>query len=297
MDIIYSSPKEIYKDTLIILGNFDGLHIGHIQVMENGLKYAKEHSLKSGVFMFENHTRNAKLITPNEIKFEILENIAPDFLYIEKFDENLMKKSPEEFVQMLVKKLGMKAVCIGYDYRFGYMAQGDVNTMYELGKKYNFDVIVTDKIMLDGITVSSTYIRELIKMGNVKKASEFLGRHFVLEGKVEAGLHNGTKLGFPTANISINAFALLPKNGVYAGYTTVNKRKYKSVINVGNNPTFDAKKITVESHIIDFSEDIYGKDAIISFAEHIRDDKKFGSLEELVKQISCDKERASKILL
>ncbi len=297
MNIVYSSPKEIYEDTLIILGNFDGLHIGHIRVIENGLKYAKEHSLKSGVFMFENHTRNAKLITPNELKFEILENIAPDFLYIEKFDEILMKKSPEEFVQMLIKKFGIKAVCIGYDYHFGYMAQGDANTMYELGKKYNFDVIVTEKIALDDITVSSTYIRDLIKMGDVKGASRFLGRYFVLEGKVEEGLHNGTKLGFPTANISINEFALLPKNGVYAGYTTINKRKYKSVINVGNNPTFDAKKITVESHIIDFDEDIYGKDATVSFVEHIRDDIKFNSLDELVKQISHDKEMATKILL
>lgn len=296
VDIIYSSPQKVRENTLIILGNFDGLHIGHISVIENGLKYAKEHLLKSGVFMFENHTRNVKLITPNELKFDILEDIAPDFLYIEKFNEELMKKSPEEFVQMLIKKLGMRAVCIGYDYRFGHMAQGDANTMYKLGKKYNFDVIVADKIMLDDITVSSTYIRDLITAGNVKKATRFLGRHFVIEGKVEEGLRNGTKLGFPTANISINEFALLPKNGVYAGYTTVDKKQYKSVINVGNNPTFDAQKITVESHIIDFDEDIYGKNAIISFAEYIREDKKFNSLEELIKQISKDKEIATKIL-
>ncbi len=296
MNIFYSSPEEI-KDALIILGDFDGVHLAHISVIQKGMEYAKNHSLKSGIFMFENNTKNAKLITQNKEKLEIFKKLSPDFVYIQKFDDNLRKKTPEEFIQMLIKELGMRAVCIGYDYRFGYMAQGNVDTMYSLGKKYGFEVVVAPKLTIDGETVSSTYIRELIEDGNIEKATEFLGRHFTITGKVEKGLQNGTKLGFPTANISIEHDGELPKNGVYAGFTEVMGKKYKSVINVGNNPTFDGKKITVESHIIDFSEDIYGEEATICFVCRIRDDIKFDSIENLVEQISKDKERATKILL
>ncbi|MBR5271131.1 MAG: bifunctional riboflavin kinase/FAD synthetase, partial [Clostridia bacterium] len=185
MDIIYATADKVYNNTLIMLGNFDGIHLAHMSVINRGIQYAKENSLKSTLFMFENHTRNEKLITPNKIKLKILSDIAPDFLYIEKFDDNIMKKSPEEFIQMLIKKLGMRAVCIGYDYRFGHKAQGDVKTMYSLGKKYGFDVLVTEKVSIDNITVSSSHIRTLIENGDIKKASEFIGRPFTMCGVVE----------------------------------------------------------------------------------------------------------------
>ena len=296
MDIIYATTDKVYNNTLIMLGNFDGLHLAHMSVIKKGIQYAKENALKSGMFMFENHTRNEKLITPNKIKLKILSDIAPDFLYIEKFDDNIMKKSPEEFIQMLIKNLGMRAVCIGYDYRFGHKAQGDVQTMYSLGKKYGFDVLVTEKVSIDNTTVSSTHIRKSIENGDMKKASEFMGRPYAMCGVVEMGLQNGRKLGFPTANISVDKDSILPKCGVYAGFTEVNGKKYKSVINVGNNPTFNAKKITVESHIIDFCGDIYNENVTVSFLEYIRGDIKFNSLEELKNQILKDKKKAIEIL-
>ena len=296
MDIIYATADKVYNNTLIMLGNFDGIHLAHMSVINRGIQYAKENSLKSTLFMFENHTRNEKLITPNKIKLKILSDIAPDFLYIEKFDDNIMKKSPEEFIQMLIKKLGMRAVCIGYDYRFGHKAQGDVKTMYSLGKKYGFDVLVTEKVSIDNITVSSSHIRTLIENGDIKKASEFIGRPFTMCGVVERGLQNGRKLGFPTANISVDKDSILPKCGVYAGFSEVNGKKYKSVINVGNNPTFNAKNITVESHIIDFCGDIYNENVTVSFLEYIRGDIKFNGLEELKNQILKDKKKAIEIL-
>ena len=296
MDIIYATADKVYNNTLIMLGNFDGLHLAHMSVINKGIQYAKENALKSTMFMFENHTRNEKLITPNKIKLKILSDIAPDFLYIEKFDDNIMKKSPEEFIQMLIKKLGMRAVCVGYDYRFGYKAQGDVKTMYSLGKKYGFDVLVTEKVSIDNTIVSSTHIRTLIENGDMKKASEFIGRPFTMCGVVEKGLQNGRKLGFPTANISVDKDSILPKCGVYAGFSEVNGKKYKSVINVGNNPTFNAKNITVESHIIDFCGDIYNENVTVSFLEYIRGDIKFNSLEELKNQILKDKKKAIEIL-
>ena len=296
MDIIYATADKVYNNTLIMLGNFDGLHLAHMSVINKGIQYAKENALKSTMFMFENHTRNEKLITPNKIKLKILSDIAPDFLYIEKFDDNIMKKSPEEFIQMLIKKLGMRAVCIGYDYRFGYKAQGDGKSMYSLGKKYGFDVLVTGMVSINNTTVSSTHIRTLIENGDMKKASEFMGRPFTMCGVVERGLQNGRKLGFPTANISVDKDSILPKCGVYAGFSEVNGKKYKSVINVGNNPTFNAKNITVESHIIDFCGDIYNENVTVSFLEYIRGDIKFNGLEELKNQILKDKKKAIEIL-
>ena len=296
MDIIYATADKVYNNTLIMLGNFDGIHLAHMSVINRGIQYAKENSLKSTLFMFENHTRNEKLITPNKIKLKILSDIAPDFLYIEKFDDNIMKKSPEEFIQMLIKKLGMRAVCIGYDYRFGHKAQGDVKTMYSLGKKYGFDVLVTEKVSIDNITVSSSHIRTLIENGDIKKASEFIGRPFTMCGVVVSGKQLGRTIGFPTANISVDKDSILPKCGVYAGFSEVNGKKYKSVINVGNNPTFNAKNITVESHIIDFCGDIYNENVTVSFLEYIRGDIKFNGLEELKNQILKDKKKAIEIL-
>lgn len=242
--------------------------------------------------MFENHTRNEKLITPNKLKLELFEQLSPDFVYIRKFTKEFMQKSPEGFIQELINEMGMRAVCTGFDYRFGHKAQGDIKTLQELGEKYNFDVLVTDAVSLEGHIISSTYIRELISYGDMEKTKKFLGRSYCIEGIVEKGLQNGTKLGFPTANVSIEENTILPKSGVYIGFTEVDGEKYKSVINVGNNPTFDAEKITVESHILDFSEDLYGKEIKVYFDKRIRGDIKFASLDELIEQINEDIEEA-----
>ena len=173
---------------------------------------------------------------------------------------------------------------------------GDSELMQSMGKSYGFDVFVMQKITIENNIVSSTYIRELLENGDVKKANLFLGREFSIGGFVEKGLQNGRKLGFPTANVHYSDESVIPMTGVYAGYSYIDGIRHNSVINVGNNPTFNAEKITIESHILDFCEDIYDKNIRVSFVERIRGDIKFASLEELSKQIKNDAQVARKML-
>lgn len=294
--------KVDYNGTVVALGNFDGLHVAHMTIIRNGIRYAKEHNIKSGVLLFDENTKGVtegkiELITPNEAKIELLEREKPDFVFMEKFDKEFMTKTPEEFAQYLVNKLRVKAVCVGYDYSFGYKAQGDVEMLKSLGEKYGFKVFVTDVIKIDGRIVASTYIRKVIKSGDMEEAERFLGRRYCIEGSVVKGLQNGRKMGIPTANVDYDINMALPKEGVYAGITYVNGRRLKSVINVGKNLTFGAKKLTVESHILDFDEDIYGEYIRVSFAKRLRSDIKFNNMEELKNQIQLDVEVTSKMKL
>lgn len=303
MEIFHAETVLDYGGTVVALGNFDGLHVAHTAIIRNGIRYARENGLKSGVLLFEENSKNLtggkriELITPNEAKLELLEREKPDFVYLRKFTREFMQKSPEEFVRLLVKNLKVRAVCVGYDYSFGYKAQGNVESLKEFGREYGFEVFVTDVIKIDGEIVSSTAIREMIKNGDMKKAERFLGRRFCVEGKVAGGLQNGTKMGIPTANVDYDVNMALPKAGVYAGITYVDGRRLKCVINVGNNPTFNAKTLTIESHILDFNEDIYGKYIRVSFAERIRDDMKFDSVNALIGQINSDIEKVRKMTL
>ncbi len=291
-----------YSRTAVALGNFDGLHTAHMAVIGRCRSYAKEHGCKCGVLLFSEHSRRLvsgakpKLITPEKQKLRLLEEAGMDFVYIRDFDEAFMHLEPEEFVAQLTDALHPAAVCVGYDYRFGYRAAGDAELLRELGERYGFETVVTDEIDMDGSAVKSTLIRSLIAEGDVERAAALLGRPVRLEGKVEHGLQNGRKMGIPTANISYETDTAIPKNGVYAGYTYVRGKKYKSVINVGSNPTFGAERITVESHILGFDGDIYGEEISAEFIKRLRGDIKFNSIEELIKQINADKIRAGKEL-
>ena len=303
MEIIHAEKIVDYEATAVALGNFDGLHIAHMKIIRDGVKIAQKRGIKSGVLLFEENTKSVagskkiELITTNEQKLKLLSREKLDFVYIRQFTKEFMQKSPEEFVRLLVKNLKVKIVCVGYDYRFGHKALGDVSLLKELGEKYGFEVIVTDKITIDGETVSSTHIRDLVRDGRVDEAVQFLGRRYTISGEVVEGLKNGRKMGLPTANVDYDKDMVLPKEGVYAGITEIDGRRYTSVINVGKNLTFDAKKLTVESHILDFDEDIYGKNINVLFAKRLRGVMKFASIEELKAQINSDKETARKMNL
>lgn len=283
-----------YDGTVVALGNFDGLHVAHMQIIRSGIQYAREHNLKSGVLLFEQNTKNfteknrIELITPNTAKLELLERENLDFAVMRRFTKEVMSKSPEEFFEFLVDKLHVKAVCCGYDYSFGYKAAGRVYTLEKFGERYGVEVLVTDQVCIDDTVVSSTEIRECIINGKVEKAQKLLGRRFCVEGPVIKGHQNGRKLGFPTANVCYDETMALPKEGVYAGITYVCGKRLKSVINVGNNPTFGAKEITIESHILDYDENLYGEHIRVSFAKRLRGDIKFENLDDLKKQIQKD---------
>lgn len=291
MEVIRDSVG--YDGTVAALGNFDGLHVAHMTIIRNAIRYASENNLKSGVLLFDENTKGVtqggiELITPNEAKLELLEREKLDFVFMEKFDADFMRKTPEEFVRYLIDKLKIKAVCVGYDYSFGYKAEGDVKLLKHFGEKYGFEVFVTDAISVDGILVASTYIRQLIKSGEMEQAEKFLGRRYCIEGRVVRGLQNGTKMGIPTANVDYDVNMALPKEGVYAGITYVDGKRLKSVINVGKNLTFEAKKLTVESHILNFNEDIYDTYIRVSFAKRLRDVVKFSGVDSLINQIRAD---------
>ena len=302
MEIIKENTVVPYEKTAVVLGNFDGLHIAHTAIIKNGTEYARKHNVKSGVLLFEENTKSVteekcvRLITDNDEKLRLLRDMSVDFVYMVRFDREFMKKTPEEFISHIVRYLKPEAVFAGYDYRFGYKASGDTAILKRLGEAYGFKADIMPEIQSDGITVSSTLIRELIENGDVKRANKLLGRNFELRGAVEYGLQNGRKMGFPTANLAYDSRMVIPHTGVYAGYTYFDNEQYESVINVGNNPTFNARKITIESNIFDFDRDIYGCDIRVSFVEKIRGDIKFSGMEELKRQIASDAEKARTIL-
>lgn len=297
MKVFRDDPQIFYEGTVVALGNFDGLHVAHMQIVRNGIRYAKEHGLKSGVLLFEENTKNftgkkrIKLITPNTAKLELLEREDADFVIMRRFTREVMEKSPEEFFMFLLNELHVRAICCGYDYSFGYKAAGKVDTLKELGAKYGVEILVTDMVKIDDTIVSSTVIREMINDGDMENVERFLGRRYCVEGPVVKGLRNGTKLGFPTVNVCYDPKMALPKPGVYAGITYANGKRLKSVINVGNNPTFGADRITVESHILDYDENLYGEYVRVSFAKRLRGEIKFDSLDALKAQIAKDVEK------
>ncbi len=288
MEVIHAGEGFVSGGSVVALGDFDGLHIAHMTIIRNGINYARDRGLKSGILLFEENTKGARLITPNEAKLELLEREKPDFVYLRKFTKDFMRLSPRAFIGLLIKTLDIRAVCVGYDYSFGYKAEGDVELLRKFGAEYGFEVLVTGAMSMDGKIISSTYIRQLIEAGSIEEANRFLGRRFCVEGIVLNGLRNGTKMGIPTANVNYDSKMALPKNGVYAGITYVDGKRLKCVINVGNNPTFNADRITIESHILDFNEDIYGKYIRVSFALRLRDDIKFNGIDELKAQIEKD---------
>lgn len=295
MEIIQRSAKS--DKTVVALGNFDGLHRAHMTIIGNCVAEAKARGVKSAVLLFFEHPQNiiapksVKLILDSYNKTKILEDAGIENVYIHHFDRDFMMLSPEEFIEFLISIANPVALCVGYDYRFGYRAEGDTETLKELCHQRGIDVIVTDEVKEGDVPVKSTAIRQFLKNGEIEKANAMLGRNFTLRGEVREGLQNGRKIGFPTANVGVGENIVLPLDGVYMGYTNVEGKKYKSLINVGNNPTVNGKEVTVESHILDFNGDIYGKVIEVEFCRRLRGEIKFESLEALKKQIQRDLEK------
>ena len=282
-------------ETAIALGNFDGVHLGHQSLIKQMISISNEGGLNSSVLLFENHTKSTidgkgpSLITSKEQKYNLVHELGVKTIYSMKFDEFIMKLTPEDFVtEILIKKLNAKAVVVGNDYRFGHKASGDAELLIELGIKHGLKIVIVDPLYLDGDIVSSTRIRKCILSGDVKGASKLLGRDYSILGKVVPGKKIGNKLGFPTANIDPLINFVLPKNGVYSTKTIVDGVKYISATSVGYNPTFRENSIKIESHIIGFAQDIYDMNIELVFVEFLRDEIKFESVELLKKQILLD---------
>ncbi len=302
MEVIYgkNQQNQFTKPTGVGLGNFDGLHIAHMALINTLISESKQGGLESVLYTFTKHPENIirkKLFTPMitsvNKKMRLLEITQLDYTFFEEFDEYFSRMSPEMFVRdILVKKLNMKLAVTGFDYRFGYKGQGDVEYLKELGRKYNYKVITLPPIKIDDDVVSSTLIRKHVKKGDMGSAFKLLGRHYSITGIVERGKRIGNTLGFPTANIYPEEYLLIPAYGVYVTRTLLDGRMYDSITNIGNNPTFNDQKVSIETYIMDYSEDIYGEGIEVFFLKKIRGEKKFNNLDELVGQIRKDIESA-----
>ena len=299
MDVLYGIDKSIKfeKPTGVGLGNFDGLHVGHMALVNTLINESRLNGLDSMMYTFTKHPENIlrrKLFTPllttvNK-KVQLLAETALKYLYFDEFDENYSRMKPEHFVKdILLKRLGAKLIVAGFDYRFGYKGQGDVNLLKEMGKTMNFSVIVIPPIKIDNEIVSSTRIRENVARGDMERVFSLLGRHYSITGQVASGRKQGSKLGFPTANIHPEDYLILPHNGVYITRTLMDGQFYPGVTNVGFNPTFgDLKRISIETHILNFDRDIYNMNIEVFFISKIRAERKFRSKDELAEQIQRD---------
>jgi riboflavin kinase/FMN adenylyltransferase len=278
----------------VCLGNFDGLHRAHQEIFKRCLHNAKRYQLASVVFTFEPHPMHilqpAKApprILSREEKRELLSAIGFDIVVEQKFDKTFMKMSAKKFVEdVLVKHLCSKFVVIGPHFRFGFQARGDVAL---LQKNSFFEVEEIEALRVDGQKISSTRIRDLLQGGNLNEVNELLGYSYFLSGKVVAGKKRGHELGFPTANIATSKEAL-PCAGIYATIfeDLAEKKFFAAATNVGFNPTFGEKHLTIEPHLIDFRDDLYGREVRLHFIRRLRAEQKFGSAGELRMQIEAD---------
>ena len=296
MDIITSIDKiDIIQESVVTIGNFDGLHRGHQVLIKKAVEYAKSNNISSVVFTFKNHPVNyfkpnsIKNIITNDDKVRILESMGVDYIINIPFDEYMTKISGFDFVKgILLDTLGSKKIIVGYDFAFARNKEGNIKLLQELYSKYGFDLEVVNPITLDNIRISSTYIRDLILNGNIENVYKYLGRNYKLSGEVIHAKKLGRTIGFPTANISINKDMVIPKVGIYATKVYVNGQTYYGATNVGYNPTVNGEGLSIETNILEFNEDIYGKVITIEFLERIRDEKKFNGIEELKKQLQKD---------
>ncbi len=285
---------------VVTIGNFDGIHIGHQRIIEEVRRKAAEIDGVSALITFDPHPLSLLkpenlegLITPLPVKKRILEEMGIDVLIILKFEESFRGLEPEDFIRdVLVKRIGVSVLVLGYDFRFGKDAKGDVNLIEKLSEKYGFLFRKIDPVTLDGEKVGSNRIRKMIVDGDLLRVRDFLGRTFSVTGKVIYGAGLGKKIGFPTANLAFSENQLLPKKGVYITEVELHGNYYPSVTNIGFKPTLNLERISVETHILDFHKDIYGMEIEVKFYERIRDEMKFGSLEELRSAIAEDVKKA-----
>lgn len=289
--------NETRFSTAIALGNFDGIHIGHQQLIKKMVSRSKELGIKSSLLLFKSHTKTIvdnnrpSMITNNQQKFRIAEELGVDIIYLLDFNDNIMKLSGEEFVKdIIMNKMNGKLLVVGFDYRFGYKASGDSSYLKELGEKNNIEVVILDPVYQEDKVISSSIIRELISAGNMSEVSKMLGRSYSIIGKVIPGKNRGNKLGFPTANIELTDNYVIPKNGVYMTNTIVDNKRYVSATNIGYNPTFGENTLKIETYILEFEGNIYGKTLEVEFLDFLRDDIKFESKEALIEQMKLDVE-------
>ncbi|HCW54547.1 MAG TPA: bifunctional riboflavin kinase/FAD synthetase [Clostridium sp.] len=288
-------------DNYIALGSFDGLHLGHLSLIYKTKDEADKSNGKSMIYTFKNHPRflinkdsSPKLLMDNEEKVQILNACGVDIVYFQEFNDMFMKITPEEFIKMLVEKFNVKGIIVGFNYKFGYKNSGDIELLRRLQKKYNYELYVMEPCTYKNEVISSTRIRKAIEEGKVEDAYKMLNRPYSLKGTVTHGKQIGRTIGFPTANLSYDKKFILPADGVYYTNVKVNNKLYKGITSIGYNPTVGGKGLTIETYILNFSEDIYEKYIEVNFIKKIRENVKFNGIDELKDQLEKDKSFAER---
>ena len=297
----YSSEKE----SILTIGTFDGVHIGHNKILKRLIQDSKKNNLSSLVMTFFPHPRmilnkshEIKMIDTIDEKINLLEKTGLDNLIIHPFDNNFSKIRAKEFVEeILVKKLKIKEIIIGYDHKFGKDREASVKDLKKFGQDYIFNVKEIPAEEIDSIAISSTKIRDAILNGEIEKCNKFLGRNFILTGKVVYGEGLGKKIDFPTANIEIKeTYKIIPKNGVYLVKTKINSNTYFGMMNIGIRPTVGGTNKSLEIHFFNFKDNIYGKNVSIEIIKKIRDEEKFSSIDQLKIQLKKDEQFCLKLI-
>ncbi|WP_270595842.1 bifunctional riboflavin kinase/FAD synthetase [Anaerococcus vaginalis] len=290
------SPKAVS------LGNFDGVHKGHQKLMKENIKISKAKNLRPSVLLFKENTKNIlngerEYLTSLEDKIEILKNLGIECFCLLEFSDKFKDLSPYEFIEeILYKKLNTKYVIVGDNYRFGKMAKGDIKTLKKYEEDFAYKTKVVDFELDDGKIINSTDIRQMVREGKIEKANKDLGHPFKMQGKVIKGAQRGRLLNFPTANLKPSFKYVTAKSGVYFTRVNIDRNIYYALTDIGTNPTFENKKMKIETYIMDFSKDIYGKNISIEFLEYLRPDYKFNSPEELIAQMEKDKKTGRKLI-
>jgi riboflavin kinase/FMN adenylyltransferase len=292
------------RGVVVALGNFDGVHLGHQAVLRRTVEEGRRRATKVVAATFDPHPRavlgprvQPKLLTTLGLRREALLRYGADEVWAIRFDEELSRKSPEEFVRdVLVGEIGAEAVVVGENFRFGHRAVGDVGDLERHMRRFGGEAYAVPVRSEDGEAgISSTRIRELVAGGEVEEAARLLGRPYVLRGEVVVGEKRGRSIGFPTANVLPDAAVVFPGRGVYAGFVRVGKDIHAAATNVGLAPTFHGREGRVEAHLLDFEGDLYGLVVDVSFVRRIRPERRFSGVDELRAQIARDVEEARRI--
>jgi riboflavin kinase/FMN adenylyltransferase len=305
---IYQDLSEVSpnKNTVLTLGTFDGVHLGHRKIIDEVVKKAALLQGRSFLITFYPHPRkiisranNIELLSTSSEKVKMVESLGIENMLIVKFTKEFSQLGPDKFIEKyIVDGIGAKEVVIGYDHHFGKGRGGDINSLIKKGKDSGFKVTVIPAFDIDGVTISSTKIRSAISEGDIKLANKYLGRFYSFSGKVILGDKRGRELGFPTANLEVeNNDKLLPAIGIYAVEFIVKEKKHFGLLSVGKRPTFYTSGAVVpEVYIYDFDENIYDEFVTVNIVEKIRGEEKFSSADELIKQMNNDKKTGIEIL-
>lgn len=309
INLTYPLTKEIIDDNarpqVLAIGQFDGLHLGHASVIESAVRTAASLNLPAAVMTFHPHPKEVMkkgdydgYLTPPREKERILKSLGVDYVYIVEFNDAFSRVSPQNFVAGVLVPLQIHTAVVGFDFRYGYRGEGDAGMLRELSDN-TLEVHTVPPFLIEGEKVSSSGIRRALAEGEVQLAARWMGRRYSIYGTVMHGEKRGRKIGFPTANLKPDEHFVLPAKGVYAVRVNYEGQRLEGVMNVGVKPTFhnDKSAPSLEIHLFDFNGDLYGKSLSVELVEFIREERRFGSIDELVAQIGKDADTAKSMLL